>query len=125
LQSLPIIPKPLHTVYTDLVGKTEPSSADGHSYILTLTDNATQFATAVALKITDSVTTAEALMRQFNLVGYPRYVYSDNGSNLSSDIWKEIYKTFGIDMKNKPVYLPRADLVQRQHAFIKMIMKNW
>lgn len=124
LQSLPIISEPFHTVYIDLVGKIEPSSADGHSYILTLIDNATHFATAVALKRTDSVTIAEALMKQFDLVGYPRYIYSDNGSNLSSEILKEIYKTFGIDMKNTPVYWPRANLVERQHAVIKMIMRK-
>lgn len=124
LQSLPIISEPFHTVYIDLVGKIEPSSADGHSYILTLIDSATHFAIAVALKRTDSVTIAEALMRQFDLVGYPRYIHSDNGSNLSSDILKEIYKTFGIDMKNTPVYWPRANLVERQHAIIKTIMRK-
>ena len=63
-------------------------------------------------------------MKQFDQFGYPRYIYSDNGANLSSDIMKEIYKTFGINMKTIPVYWPRANLVERQHAIMKSIMRK-
>ena len=124
LQSLPIISEPFHTVYIDLIGKIEPSSSDGHSYILTIMDSATHFVIAVPLKKTDSVSIAEALMKQFDLVGYPQRIYNDNGSNLSSDIMKEIYRTFGIQMKTIPVYWPRANLVERQHGIIKSIMRK-
>jgi len=55
LQALLIISEPFHTVYIDLVGKIEPSSADGHTHILTLMDSATHFLIAVPLKKTDSV----------------------------------------------------------------------
>jgi hypothetical protein len=65
LQSLPIISEPFHTVYIDLVGKIEPSSAEGHTHILTLMDSATHFLIAVPLKKTDSVTVAEALMKLY------------------------------------------------------------
>jgi len=71
LQALSIILEPLHTVYIDLVGKIEPSSADGHTHILTLMDSAAHFVIAVPLKKTDSLSIAEALMKQFDLVGYP------------------------------------------------------
>ena len=124
LQSLPIISEPFHTVYIDLIGKIQPSSSDGHSYILTIMDSATHFVVAVPLKKIDSVSIAEALMRQFDLVGYPQRIYNDNGSNLSSDIMKEIYRTFGIQMKTIPVYWPRANLVERQHGIIKSIMRK-
>ena len=124
LQSLPIISEPFHTVYIDLVGKIEPSSAEGHTHILTLMDSATHFLIAVPLKKTDSVTIAEALMKQFDLVGYPQRIYNDNGSNLSSDIMREIYRTFGIQMKTIPVYWPRANLVERQHGIMKSIMRK-
>jgi len=56
VQALPIILEPFHTVYDiDLVGKIEPSSADGHTNILTLMDSATHLLIAVPLKKTDSV----------------------------------------------------------------------
>jgi len=67
-------------------------------------DSATHFLIAVPLKKTDSVSIAEALIKQFDLVGYPQRIYNDNGSNLSSDIMREIYRTFGIQMKTIPVY---------------------
>jgi hypothetical protein len=122
LQSLPIISEPFHTVYLDLIGKVELSSADGHTHILTLMDSATHFLIAfldfkrlwifglyraiqiklltyllaVPLKKTDPVTIAEALMKQFDPVRYSQRIYSDNGSNLSSDIMREIYRTFAL-----------------------------
>lgn len=122
LQSLPIIAEPFHTVYIDLVGKINPSSEEKHSYILTLMDSATHFTIAVPMKKNDSVSVAEALMRQFDLMGYPKYFFSDNGSNLSSDIKSEIYRTFGIQMKTIPVYWPRANRVERQRNIIKSII---
>jgi hypothetical protein len=124
LQSLPLITIPFHSVYFDLIGKIEPSSADGHTHILTLLDSATHFTVAVPLKKTDSVSIAEELMKLFNLMGYPQIIYSDNGSNLTSDIMKEIYRTFGIQMKSIPVFWPRANLVERQHGIIKSIMRK-
>jgi len=42
------------------------------------------------MKKTDSVSIAGALMKQFDLVGYPQRIYNDNGSNLSSDFMREI-----------------------------------
>jgi len=70
------------------------------------------------------VSIAEALMKQFDLVGYPQRIYNDNGSNLSSDIMREIYRTFGIQMKTIPVYWPRVNLVERQHGIMKSIIRK-
>jgi hypothetical protein len=124
IRSLPIISEPFHTVYIDLVGPIHPLSGEGHSYLLTMLDSATHYMIAVPMKKIDSISIAESLMKQFDQFGYPRYIYSDNGANLSSDIMKEIYKTFGINMKTIPVYWPRANLVERQHVIMKSIMRK-
>lgn len=124
MHSLPTISEAFHTVYIDLIGKIEPSSAEGHTHILTIMDSATHFVIAVPLKKTDSVSIAEALMKQFDLVGYPQRIYNDNGSNLSCEIMRQIYKTFGIQMKTIPVYHPQANLVERQHGIMKSIMRK-
>jgi hypothetical protein len=85
-------------------------------------DSATHFVLAVPMKRIDSIEVAEQLMRQFDLMGYPKYIFNDNGGNSSSDIMVEIYKTFGITMKTIPVYWPRTNLVERQHCIIKSIL---
>jgi hypothetical protein len=51
---LSVISVPFHAVFIDLVGKIEPASAEGHSFILTILDAATHFAVAVPLGITNS-----------------------------------------------------------------------
>ena len=124
IYSLPIISEPFHTVYIDIVGKINPPSAENHSYILTIMDSATHFVLAVPMKRIDSIEVAEQLMKQFDLVGYPKYIFNDNGGNLSSEIMVEIYKTFGITMKTIPVYWPRTNLVERQHGIIKSILRK-
>ncbi len=124
LYALPAISEPFYLIYIDLVGPINPPSAENHSYILTILDSATHFVMAQPLKRIDSISVAEALMKQFDLMGYPRYICNDNGSNLSSDIMKEIYRTLGITMRTIPVYWARANLVERQHASILNILRK-
>jgi hypothetical protein len=119
-----VISQPFDTVHIDIVGKIIRASAENHSYILTIMDAATHFVVAVPLRKIDSVTVAESFLSKCDLLGYPRNVICDNGSNLTADIVKEIYRTFGIVMKNIPVYWPRANLVERQHAVIKNILRK-
>jgi hypothetical protein len=104
LQSLPLISEPFHTVNTDFVGKIEPCSAEGHTHILIVMSSTTHFVLAVALMKTDSVAIVEASMKQFDIEGYPRKICNVNGSDLSSDFMREIYRTFGISMKTILVY---------------------
>ena len=120
---MPVIAQPFYKIYIDLVGPLEPS-AEGHTHLLTILDSATNYPIAIPLKKTDSVSIAEALMSQFDQFGYPKYICNDNGSNLSSDIMKHIYKTFGIQMNNIPVYHPRVNKVERVHGVIKSILRK-
>ena len=125
LMSMPQISEPFHTVYVDLVGEIHPASADGHRYILCATDACTHFPFAIPLKKTDSVTIAEAMLSQFNIFGHPRHIICDNAANLTSDIIKEIYHVYGMNIKQIPVYRPQANSVQeRSHSEIKRILRK-
>jgi hypothetical protein len=125
LHSLPVISTPFHTVYIDLVGKISPASSEGHTHILTILDAATTYFIGVPLKKTDSVTIAESLMHVFNQYGYAKNIYSDNGSNLSSEVLDEIYRTLGVERKAIPVYWPRVNRVERFHGTMKQILRKF
>ena len=123
--SMPVVSEPFHTVYIDIVGEIHPASSEGHKYILCGTDACTHFPFAIPLKRVDSVTIAEALLSQFNIFGHPNKIISDNGSNLTSDIMKEIYKVYGIRSQQIPVFCPTNNSIQeRSHQVIKGILRK-
>ena len=59
------------------MGETNPCSAEGHKYILTMLDSATRFFIAVPMKKIDSVNVAEALISQFSIFGIPKNLHMD------------------------------------------------
>ena len=123
--SMPVVREPFETVYVDLVGEIHPASAENHKWILCATDACTHFPIAIPLKKIDSVTIAEAMLSQFSIFGHPRQIICDNAANLTSDILKEIYHVYGIEVKQIPVYRPQANSVQeRSHAHIKSILRK-
>ena len=125
MMSMPQISEPFNTVYVDLVGEIHPASAEGHRYILCATDACTHFPMAIPLKKTDSVTIAEAMLSQFNLLGHPKNLICDNASNLTSEILREIYHVYGIKIKTIPVYRPESNSIQeRSHGEIKKILRK-
>jgi Integrase zinc binding domain/Integrase core domain len=125
MMSMPQISEPFNTVYVDLVGEIHPASAEGHGYILCATDACTHFPMAIPLKKTDSVTIAEAMLSQFNLLGHPKNLICDNASNLTSEILREIYHVYGIKIKTIPVYRPESNSIQeRSHGEIKKILRK-
>jgi hypothetical protein len=123
--SMPIIRNPFETVYVDLVGEIHPALEENHRWILCATDACTRFPIAVAMKKIDSVSIAETLLSQFSIFGHPRQIICDNAVNLTSDIMKEIYRIYGIEIQQIPLYRPQANSVQeRSHAHIKFILRK-
>jgi hypothetical protein len=123
--ALPVISsQPFDTVYIDLIGKIIPASSEGHSYILTVLDAATHYLLAVPMKKIDTESIAEVLTSQFDMFGYSRKIVSDNASNFTSDLMKQIYRKLGIQMSNIRVYFPQANLVERQHMTLIAILRK-
>ena len=90
LGKVPLIETPFQRVAIDLVGPIIPASDRGHRYILVLVDYATRYLEAIALKLIDTVTVAEALLSMFSRLGFPREVQIDQGSQFVSDLMKEV-----------------------------------
>ena len=125
LMSMPIVKDPFDTVYIDLVGEVQPSSAEGHRWILTMMCASTRFPIAIPMKRIDSVSIAEELMNQFNIFGHPRLIISDNGANISSSILKEANRLYGTQMHKIPVYRPESNSVlERSHQVMKTILRK-
>ncbi|RUS84546.1 hypothetical protein EGW08_007715 [Elysia chlorotica] len=84
LQSIPVVDVPFKRVAVDLVGPIDPTSEDGHRYILTLVDYATRYPEAVPLKRIDAETVAEALVNIYSRLGVPKEILTDQGTQFMS-----------------------------------------
>lgn len=99
MQNMPISTDANDTVYIDVVGEIHRCSSEGHRYILILLDSATRFFIAMPMKKIDSVSVAEALMSQLSIFGVPKTVHMDHGSNLSSELMRQLYTMYGINVR--------------------------
>ena len=125
LQPMPLISEPFKRIAIDLVGPIHPVSSSGHMYILTIVDVATRYPEAIPLRKIDSVTVAEALVSAFCRMGCPTEILSDCGTQMISDVMKEVHKLLGVKTVTTTPYHPQSNgLVERFNGTIKSMIKR-
>ena len=123
LGKMPLIEVPFQRIAIDLVGPIAPPSARGHRYILTIVDYATRYPEAVPLKNITTIDVAEALLGVFSRVGFPLEMLSDLGTQLVSDLMKEISRLISVKQIYCTRYNPKNNgLVERYNGLIKKIL---
>ena len=107
----------------DIVGPL-PRSRSGNQYILVVCDYATQYPEAVPLRSIDAETIAEELIKLFSRVGIPEEVWTDQGSNFTSQLLREIYSTLHVSPIRTSPYHPQTDrLVERFNQTLKAMIR--
>ena len=96
LGQMPIISEPFQRIAVDLVGPLHPITDRGNRYILTIIDYATRYPEAIALPGIETERVAEALVDVFSRVGVPREMLTDQGSQFTSDIMKEVSRLLSL-----------------------------
>ncbi|XP_076044813.1 uncharacterized protein LOC143027412 [Oratosquilla oratoria] len=125
LQPMPIVTEPFARVAIDLVGPLSPASSDGHRYILTLIDFATEFPEAVPLKDIDSISVTEALLTIFSGVGIPREILLDRGTQFTSTLMKELHRMLGVKpIFTTPFHPSGNGRIERLHGALKAILRT-
>jgi len=122
---MPIIDIPFKRVAIDIVGEIFPASSRGHRYILTVVDFETRYPEAVALKNITTTAVAEALVSIFARVGVPEEILSDRGTQLTSDMMKEVGRLLSLRQLTTTPYHPQCNgLVERFNATLKSMLKR-
>ena len=121
---LPIIDEPFRRIAMDIVGPL-PKSRAGHRYILVICDYATRYPEAVALRSIDAEHVAEELMKVFARVGIPQEVLTDQGSNFTSQLLREVYRLLQVQPIRTSPYHPQTDgLVERFNQTLKAMLRR-
>ena len=71
-----------------------PKTKAGHEYLLTLMCASTRFPEAVPLRRITAQNVSKALVKFFTLVGLPKIIRSDQGSNFTSKVFKQVMSQF-------------------------------
>ncbi|XP_071491788.1 uncharacterized protein [Diadema antillarum] len=125
LGTTPIIDEPFHRVAIDIVGPIKPVSSRGHRYILTLVDYATRYPEAVPLRNIDTSSVAEALLSIYSRVGFPKEMFTDRGSQFTSDVMREVSRLLSIRHVTTTPYHPQCNgLVEKFNGTLKRMLNK-
>lgn len=115
--------QPLDMLGLDFMGPITPRSAKGDRYILIIVDYCTRFLWASAL---DRATSANvwrfSSSKIFDVFGYPRAVYTDNGSHFTGGVFPLRLKQKGVNEIHPPPASPSS--VGLSEAYVKLVKKG-
>ena len=114
---------PAEAMQIDIVGQL-PNSA-GYKYILTAIDVFSRYLFAVPMKTQSAEETARALGGIFLAHSYiPETIVTDQGSNFTSKMIKELTDLLEVNLKHATVKHPQTvGTVERSHAALKKVLK--
>ena len=125
LQPIPVLDEPFSRVIIDCVGPL-PRTKSGYSHMLTVMCTATRFPEAVPIKNTQTETIAKELIKFFTLVGIPKEMQSDRGTNFTSKILQQVCEKLGIRQCLASAYHPESQgALERFHQTLKSMLKKY
>lgn len=73
-----------------------PKTKNGSQFLLTVTCAATRYVEAIPLRRITASAVMKALLRFFSTFGLPKYIQSDQGSNFTSSLFKQILQQLAV-----------------------------
>ena len=130
IQRAPLIPipafeEPFSRVIIDCVGPL-PKTRSGNKYLLTIMCASTHFPEAVPLRNIKVPMIVKSLIKFFTLVGLPRCVQSDQGSNFMSGLMQQITFQLGIKLLKSTACHPESlSALEQFHQTLKNILRAY
>ncbi|XP_076436546.1 uncharacterized protein LOC143276045 [Babylonia areolata] len=121
----PIPENPFGKVGVDIVGPIRPASSRGNKYVLVQVDHTTRYPDAVPLKNIDTVTVAEALWGLWCRTGVPKMVFTDKGTQFTSNMMGEVHRLLGIKGETTTPYHAQCNgVVERFNGTLKKMIRK-
>jgi transposase InsO family protein len=120
----PIIREPFSKIAIDIVGPLSRTKK-GNKYILTVIDEGTRYPEAFPLPSIEAERIAQSLVQLFSRVGVARVILSDQGSNFTSTLLKQLYEMLGIKGITTSPYRPQSNgKCERYNGTLKKVLKK-
>ena len=125
LKPIPAFEEPFSRVIIDCVGPL-PKTRAGNQYMLTIMCASTRFPEAIPLRKITAPVIIKALIKFFTLVGLPKSIQSDQGSNFMSGLFQQVMYQLGIKQVRSSAYHPESQgALERFHQTLKNMMRTF
>ncbi|PWI46234.1 hypothetical protein CEE45_17880, partial [Candidatus Heimdallarchaeota archaeon B3_Heim] len=125
LQPIPAFDEPFSRIIIDCVGPL-PKTRSGNEYLLTIMCASTRFPWAIPLRNITTHAICKALIKFFTLVGLPRSIQSDQGTNFMSRTFQQVMYQLDIKQHTSSAYHPESQgALERFHQTLKTMMKTY
>ena len=117
------VSKPGEILYMDVLGP-YTRSREGYQYVLVTVDHFTKWVEMFPMKKAASLTIGKILEQEmFCRYGMPKVLVSDNGTNLVSNIMKNLCLEWKIKHRTTSIYHAQSNLTERVNRNIKTMMR--
>lgn len=125
LHPIPAFEESLCRILVDCVGPL-PKTKHGKQYLLTIMCASTQFPEANPLRSISDGKITKSLTNFFSMVGLPKVVQSDQGSNFTSRIFRQAMNSLGIKTVTSSAYHPQSQgAPERFHSTLKTMIRSY
>ena len=118
----PVPDQRFSVVHLDVVGPLVAS--EGHKYLLTAFCRTSRWLEAFPMKQATSEECAKAFLQWTSRFGVPHVAVSDNGNSFVCNLYKDIMKTFNVEVHFTPAYHAATNgAIEKRHQTIKNSLK--
>ena len=125
LKPIPAFEEPFSKVIIDCVGPL-PKTKSRNQYLLTIMCASTRFPEAIPLTNITAPKISKALVNFFTLVGLPKEIQSDQGSNFMSGLFQQVVFQLGAKQIKSSAYHPESQgALERFHSTLKNMIRTY
>ena len=125
LKPIPAFEEPFSKVIIDCVGLL-PKTKSRNQYLLTIMCASTRFPEAIPLTNITAPKISKALVNFFTLVGLPKEIQSDQGSNFMSGLFQQVVFQLGAKQIKSSAYHPESQgALERFHSTLKNMIRTY
>lgn len=125
LKPIPVVNEPFSKIIIDCVGPL-PKTKKGNSYLFTVMCATTRYPEAFPVKKINAKIITDKLISFFTVYGIPKIVQSDQGSNFTSELFREVMRKMGIKQYLATAYHPESQgMLERFHQTFKSMLRKY
>lgn len=125
LNPIPVASQPFEHLIIDCVGPLPPSKS-GCAYMLTVMCQTTRYPAAYPLRSISVKSVVKALTQFISIFGIPRLIQSDQGSNFTSHLFKQVLQQLRVKHNCALAYHAQSQgALERFHQMLKSMLRSY
>ena len=125
LHPIPAFEEPFSRFIIDCVGPL-PKTKSGNEFLITIVRASTRFPEAIPMRNIKVKTIVRALINFFTLVGLPKSIQSDQGSNFMSGLFQQVMSELNFEQYKSSAYHPESQgALERFYQTLKNMIRTY